>query len=159
LSGVIALRPNQPEQFDMTLEEAYFLSQIIAAVAIVASLIYAGLQFRIYAKAAQEARLVAHSNDLQQFRMALVANPDVARIYRDGLEDTHKLDPLDQWRFGALMQMVTESYVLVTKFGDAHGGMTESGWESSVGHRPGYGQWWAKARSMYGEEIRARLDR
>lgn len=69
----------------MTLEEIYYLSQIAASVAILASLIYAALQFRVYAAAAREARYTTAVSDLQEFRKIIAADADCARLYRDGL--------------------------------------------------------------------------
>lgn len=133
----------------MTLEDAYFISQIVAAVAILVSLIYAGLQFRIFAKQAREARLAAYTSDIQQFRSAILADRDVARIYRDGLEDFAKLDPLDQWRFGALMQNLTQNMTLQLEFKDILPPEdVQVGWEWIV-CRPGYRTWWSRAKRLY----------
>jgi len=143
----------------MTLEDAYFLSQITAATAIVASLIYAGLQFRIYAKGAREARVVAFMNDMQQFRLAIATNPEVARIYRDGLAEFEKLESLDQWRFGALLQMLTEEYLLFKEFKDISPGTGGRAFESTIVRQPGYRQWWPNARHMYNDDARARIDK
>jgi hypothetical protein len=133
----------------MTLEDAYYVSQIVAAVAILASLIYAGLQFRIFAKQAREARLAAATSDIQQFRHAIVTDRDVARIDRDGLEGLEKLDELDQWRFGAMMQNLTSNFYLSMEFGDASPvGFTEESLRWIVS-RPGYRAWWSRDKHMY----------
>lgn len=149
----------------MSLEDAYYISQIVAAVAILASLIYAGLQFRIFARQAREARLAAYTSDIQQFRQAILADRDVARIYRDGLVDFTKLDPLDQWRFGALMQNLTQSMTLQLEFKDILPAEDiTAGWEWIV-CRPGYRTWWSRAKHLYGgptrklvEDAHARAD-
>lgn len=149
----------------MTLEDAYYISQIVAAVAILASLIYAGLQFRIFAKQAREARLAAYTSDIQQFRQAIMADRDVARIYRDGLQDFAKLDPLDQWRFGAMMQNLTQNMTLVLEYKDIlPPENVKTGWDWIV-CRPGYRMWWTNAKHMYAgptrklvEEAHARAD-
>lgn len=138
----------------MSLEDAYYISQIVAAVAILASLIYAGLQFRIFAKQAREARLAAYTSDIQQFRSLMVGDRDVARIYRDGLEDFTKLDPLDQWRFGALMQNLTQNMTLQLEFRDILPPEdVKTGWEWIV-CRPGYRTWWSRAKHLYGGPTR-----
>jgi len=141
----------------MPLEDVSLISQIVAALAVVVSLIYAGLQFGVYAKATRETRLVAHATDMQQFRMAIAVNAEFARVYRDGLADMAKLESVDRWRFGAMMQMVTQNYVLIREFKDISEGMTESGWEY-VATKPGYRQWWVKGRELYSGEVRAHID-
>ncbi|HAH11217.1 MAG TPA: hypothetical protein DCL54_08880 [Alphaproteobacteria bacterium] len=143
----------------MTLEDAYFISQIIAAVAIVASLIYAGLQFRTFAKQAREARVAAYANDLQTFRHAILSDRDIARIYRDGLADMDSLDPLDQWRFGAMMQIMTHNWTLAKEFGELPGlgtGPAAFGW---IAQRPGFGQWWVRGRQVFAGPIRDEIDK
>lgn len=131
----------------MTLEQLSYLSQTVAAFAVVASLVYAALQFRVYAKAAQEARFATAVADLQEFRKILATDADCARIYRDGLVDMSKLDSVEQWRFGALMQLVTTNFRYGIKFGDViESELLQSAIRSTM-QRPGARQWWAKARS------------
>jgi hypothetical protein len=132
----------------MTLEAISDLSQTIAALAVVASLIYGVLQFRIYNKATQEARYSAAISDIQEFRKILAADADCARIYRDGLADLSKLDAIERWRFGALMQMVTTYFSTAIRFGDVmeieH---LKAGVEMTM-HRPGARQWWEKGGKL-----------
>lgn len=139
----------------MSLEDIYFVSQTIAAVAIVASLIYAALQFRVYAKAAHEVRFAQSVSHIQQFRLLIASNPEVARIYRDGLEDLNKLDALDQWRFGALMQEVLTYHALEQEFGDVTDSATNLSTLGWVLGRPGARQWWQKAQRAFPPKIRA----
>jgi hypothetical protein len=142
----------------MSLEETYYLSQIVASIAILASLIYAALQFRAYAAAAREARYTTAVSDLQEFRKILATDADCARIYRDGLADLSKLDSLEQWRFGALMQLVVTNFAYGIKFGDA---VDAEGLRTGVAQtmrRPGARVWWAKARYMVDAPTRAMVD-
>ena len=90
----------------MTLEQIYALSPTIAALALVLSLIYASLQFRINTKVARNARLIAAAAVFQDFSRLLASNAECARIFRDGLNDLAKLDPVERWRFGSMMQML-----------------------------------------------------
>ena len=90
----------------MTLDQLYALSPTIAALALVVSLIYASLQFRINTRVARNARLVAAASVVQDFSRLLASSADCARIFRDGLEDLAKLDPVERWRFGSMMQML-----------------------------------------------------
>lgn len=142
----------------MTLEELYYLSQIVASVAILASLIYAALQFRVYAAAAREARYTTAVSDLQEFRKILATDADCARIYRDGLADLSKLDSLDQWRFGALMQLVVTNFAYGIKFGDAIEAELQRTAVAVTMRRPGARAWWAKARHTVNAATRAAVD-
>ncbi|MDX2235165.1 MAG: hypothetical protein NW200_11775, partial [Hyphomonadaceae bacterium] len=134
------------------------LSQAIAALAVIASLIYAALQFRIYAQAAREVRYSTTIADLQEFRKILATDADCARIYRDGLEDMNKLDAVEQWRFGALIQHVLTNFQYGLKFSDA---LDVEHLKLSVAatmQRPGARQWWVKGRMTIGPETRALVD-
>ena len=64
----------------MTLEQIYALSPTIAALALVLSLIYASLQFRINTKVARNARLIAAAAVFQDFSRCWRAMPN-ARAY------------------------------------------------------------------------------
>src|SRR5215468_9355514 len=102
----------------MTLEQVSYLSQTIAAVAVVVSLIYAALQFRTYVKAAGDTRYIAAQSDIQAFQRMIVADPDCARIFRDGLADDANLDNTERWRFGAMMQMIVANMDYTHRFQD-----------------------------------------
>jgi len=97
----------------MTLEQLYALSPTIAAFALVLSLIYASFQLRINTKVARNARLVAAASMIQDFSRLLASNGDCARIFRDGLKDLAKLDPVERWRFGSMMQMLITNSQLI----------------------------------------------
>lgn len=142
----------------MTLEDVSNLSQAIAALAVIASLIYAALQFRIYAKAAREVRYSTAIADLQEFRKILATDADCARIYRDGLEDMSKLDSVEQWRFGALMQLVLTNFQYGLKFSDALDAEHLKLSVAATMQRPGARQWWARGRMTIGPETRALVD-
>ncbi|MBL9097664.1 MAG: hypothetical protein JNK07_12115 [Alphaproteobacteria bacterium] len=142
----------------MTLEDVSVLSQIVASVAVVASLIYAALQFRVYAAAAREARYTTAVSDLQEFRKIIATDADCARIYRDGLEDLSKLDSVEQWRFGALMQLVVTNFAYGIKFGDAIEAELQRTAVITTMRRPGAHAWWAKARYTVDAATRATVD-
>jgi hypothetical protein len=142
----------------MTLADISDLSQTIAAVAVIISLVYAGLQFRIYAQAAREARLATSTADLQDFRRILATDADCARIYRDGLADMRRLDSLEQWRFGALMQLVVTNFQYNVKYSDVVDAELLKASVASIMQRPGARQWWAKGRMTVDREARAVID-
>jgi hypothetical protein len=83
-------------------------------------------------------------------------NAEVTRIYRDGLAEFEKLESLDQWRFGALLQMLTEEYLLSKEFKDISPGIGAGAFENTVAAQPGFRQWWPNARHI---DARARIDK
>lgn len=143
----------------MTIEEIYDISPTIAALALVVSLTYAALQFRIYSKAARDARLITAASIVQDFSRLLASNADCARIFRDGVDDLAKLDPVERWRFGSMMQMLIANSQLVLEL-------------ESVGHQDyfhvqsmrqimrmrGARQWWAHERKMFAPTTAAAVD-
>lgn len=138
----------------MTLEQISYLGQTIAAVAVVITLIYAALQFRIYTKAAQEARLIASSSDIQETRRMIATDAECARIYYAGLVDFQKLDTIEQHRFDAMMQLIVTQVIYLSRFRDIPAEF-EPG---AVFGQPGTRQWWQKARDRYAPHVVRLID-
>ena len=131
----------------MTLQDLSNLSQLIAAVAVIISLVYAALQFRIYARDVREARLVTRVSDLQEFRRMLATDGESARIYLAGLKDLNGLDALEQLRFSAMMHMMASNMLYYRQFGSDFGGETEMVLRNTV-KWPGFRQWWQEGRQV-----------
>ena len=82
----------------MTLEHIFFLSQIIAAVALVVSLIFVGREIRGNTLAVQRGE---HNSTMEQWtviRMAMVKNRDIAELMAVGLDAQFQLNAVDQLR-------------------------------------------------------------
>jgi len=142
-----------------TLEQVSYVSQTVAAIAIVVSLIYAALQVRTYAKAAWDARFIAAQSDLQDFRKILATDSDCAQIYRDGLADMTKLVSTDQWRFGAMMQMLVANADYAHRFQDVFRNAADHMTAFSViVKRSGLRQWWPQGRMFFAPTTVAMVD-
>jgi hypothetical protein len=141
----------------MSLEELAFASQIIAAIAIIVSLIYAALQFRVYQASAREARLVTISADIQNFRILLMSDPDSARIFRDGLRDMKTLEPLDRWRFSAMLEHAVMNHSLAIEIDSSPGTDAAHSFDLLL-RNPGVQQWWQRAKSRYSPRVQAAVD-
>jgi hypothetical protein len=88
----------------MSLEHAFFVSQIIASIALVASLIFVGLQVRDNTTAL---RRNEHNSTMAQWtviRMAIAKNRDIAQLMTDGLNGSRALDRADQLRLEQMLQ-------------------------------------------------------
>jgi len=134
----------------MTLQEIYSLSPTIAALALVLSLIYASLQFRINSKVARNARLIAAAAVFQDFSRLLASNAECARIFRDGLKELAKLDPVERWRFGSMMQMLIANSQLALELKSVgYQDYFHTRSMQRIMGRPGARQWWARERKMY----------
>jgi len=82
----------------MTLEQIFYVSQIIAALAVTLSLVFVGLQVRQNTAALYRNE---HNSTMAQWtviRMAIVENRDVAELMTAGLQGKKELDAADQLR-------------------------------------------------------------
>jgi hypothetical protein len=87
----------------MSLEHAFFVSQIIASFAVVASLIFVGLQVKDNTTALQRNE---HNSTMAQWtvvRMAVARSRDIAELMTDGLHGNRALDRADQLRLDQLL--------------------------------------------------------
>src|SRR3954471_2885014 len=143
----------------MTLEQIYALSPTIAAFALVLSLIYASLQFRINTTVARHARLIAAAAVFQDFSRLLASNAECARIFRDGLKDLTKLDPVERWRFGSMMQMLIANSQLILELESVgHQDHFHAQSMRQIMRRPGARQWWVRERKMFAPSTVAAID-
>jgi hypothetical protein len=91
----------------MTLEQVFFLSQTIGAVAVVASLIFVGWQIKDNTKALQRHE---HNNTMAQWtviRMAIVNSREVAELMTAGLHGERALSAAEQLRLEQYLQEQT----------------------------------------------------
>jgi hypothetical protein len=90
----------------MSLEHAFFISQIVASVAIVASLIFVGLQVRDNTTALQREE---HNSTMAQWtviRMAIAKHRDIAELMSDGLNGSRALDRAEQSQLEQMLQEI-----------------------------------------------------
>jgi hypothetical protein len=83
----------------MTLENMFYISQTVAAFAIVVSLLFVGLEVR---HSNLESRHRTIEDTLQNYRAArlsIIDNSDVARVWISGLHNFTALDTADKVRF------------------------------------------------------------
>lgn len=83
----------------MTLEELYYISQIVAVVAIFASLIFVGIQLRQNTRAVHVSTAQAHFTMWHSLVTPLTENADMAKIWWQGLSDFDGLIEQDRMRF------------------------------------------------------------
>jgi hypothetical protein len=83
----------------MTLESMFYLSQTIAAFAIVSSLLFVALEVRGSNQVSRHRIVEELLADYRAVRMGISNHPDVTRAWLTGLHDFTALDPLDKIRF------------------------------------------------------------
>ncbi|MGQ0533574.1 MAG: hypothetical protein ACT4OF_12925 [Caulobacteraceae bacterium] len=94
----------------MSLEQWSYLGEIIGAIAVVASLIFVGVQLRQNTKAVRAQTSQAHAVGYQQIIAGISDNGEFARIWRIGLSDYENLNPDERARFLAFTSMLFRFY-------------------------------------------------
>jgi hypothetical protein len=148
----------------MTLEDLGNIGEFVGAIGVVVSLLYLAIQIR-----RSNLLATAESNRFQQHAsnesiMAIVHDPEVARIFREGLGDRDALSSDEKVRFDMLL-------------GSLIGGIATSMMDQELlGHRgtptasdqvenvrvflsaPGGAAWWAVYQSRYAPAVRSMVE-
>ncbi|MEH6552430.1 MAG: hypothetical protein V7744_20840 [Pseudomonadales bacterium] len=144
------------------LETLYFLAQILAAFAVVGSLVFVGLQIRGNTKEQGLTRANEAVENYERFQLILIENPEFREIWIKGADDIKQLAPSELLAFGAYMALWVTSAQKITA--QMKAGYATISWENvkaayrPVTNRKGAFQWWQKARGSYQEDVRERLD-
>ena len=86
-------------QTSMTLDQIAIVSQIVAAVGVIGSLIFVGLQVRQSNQMMRDSAIRHHAERIQSISRALFDSPDLAGIWLKGGDDLDKLSPEERVRF------------------------------------------------------------
>lgn len=141
------------------LEEIFYISQIIASVAVVGSLVYVGLQVR-YAERGQRGMMQQARADRTAAGSLAVADPELARIWMKGGAGAADFTPIEltqwlmltrsaflsgedsvlQYEAGLMSKETYDTYVAGVRFYMA---------------RPGFRAAWKIHRTQFGPEFRA----
>jgi hypothetical protein len=146
----------------MSLEQIFYISQSIAAVAVVASIVYLALQVR-QSERIQRAMVQQGRADRASHRAMLMAAPELARVVQRGMAGNQELtrEEFNQWTLicRSLFLTVEDSY-LQRKAGlldDAAYHSFEAGTRAFFS-APGLRASWRLASGQYGSETRQFID-
>lgn len=146
----------------MTLEDIFYVSQSIASVAVVGSLIYVGLQVR-YAERSQRGMMQQARADRTSQASLAVADPELARIWLRGGAGDPDLTAVEfmQWMLLTRAAFLSgEDSVLQYKAGL----MTKETYDTYVAGvrvymaKPGFRAAWKLSRMQFGSDFRAFSD-
>ena len=130
------------------------ISQLVAAVGVILSLIFVGLQIKHNTRALQRTE---HNSTMEQWtviRQAIAQNRDIAELMTDGLKGERALDAADQLR---LEQMLQENAWAAFHIWDRtqRGIFPKGTFEATGGallgtllRTPGGESWWRKAKHI-----------
>lgn len=143
----------------MSLEHVFFLSQIVSAVAVVASLVFVGVQMRHAIEAVRGSASQAHSAIYYAINASIISNGELARIWRESLLDFDSQGPDAKVRFVALVSSIFRFYEssraqwLRGQLDDEHWQMIERQ-AISFASQPGIKSWWKLRRQWHSAEFR-----
>jgi hypothetical protein len=148
----------------MTLVEIAELSQTLGSAAVVASLIFVGVQIRQQTKATQAASHHAVSEALNRINLLWARNGEVSRLWLAGMHHRRALTPEERWRFDSTLRAYL--HVCETMYTQANLGAgdttivtaEENGIKtvfSSVGVR----EWWAENPFGFSTTFRNYIER
>lgn len=145
----------------MTLEDIYFISQIIGSVALIGSLLFVGTQ--IWQSRIQFLRAEGNAAQTQfsAFRALIVNDPAIAKLWLDGLANPNALDPPDRFRHTMLLSEFF--WAAFHNFDRRRSGVKRAhSWQPAGFDRmlvsPGGQKYWTQMRSSFGPEFQKAVD-
>ena len=148
----------------MTLAEVSQISQTLGSAAVVASLIFVGVQIRQNTKTTRAASHHAVSEALNQVNLLWARNSEVTRIWLAGMSDRGALTPEDRWRFDSIVRAylhVCETMYMQAELGAGDAGIVvaeESGIKT-VFASGGVKEWWAENPFGFSPAFRKYVER
>jgi hypothetical protein len=131
----------------MSLEQASFLAQIISALAIIASLIFVGVQLRQATRAMRNSSSQAHSAIYSGVISTIIDNGEFASIWRRGLGDPASLNE-DEWVRFVACASAQFRFFESSRVQWLAGQLNEEHWQNieaqvnSFASQPGIQAWW-----------------
>lgn len=143
----------------MTLQDWADVSQVIGAIAVVASLLFVGVQLRQNTMAVRAQTSQAHAVGYQQIIAGIAENGEVASIWRRGLADYQSLNPDERARFLAFTSTLFRFYEssqvqMLRGMLDAEHWHTIEQQVADLATQPGIQAWWALRRHWHSTRFR-----
>jgi len=138
----------------MNLDTISAVSEAIAAIAVVASLIYLAIQVRDSKNSTLSATHYQVTESIYSVLFAIAENPELSRIYLQGNADPSKLASDELPRYMILVGGIFSKY---NNYFLQHenGTLPEEPWEIAIAHMrtlmnlPGVQLWWKNSRQFY----------
>jgi hypothetical protein len=143
----------------MTLAEISQISQTLGSAAVVASLIFVGVQIRQNTKTTRAASHHAVSEALNQINLLWARNSEATRIWLLGISDRRALTPEDRWRFDSMVRAylhVCETMFTQARLGAGDFGIVtaEANGIKTVFSSGGVREWWVENPFGFSLEFR-----
>ena len=142
------------------------ISETLAAIGVIVSLLYLAKQIRISSHQTEQNSNVVRGTAYQQFRQQVnavqalrVSDPTLTEIWIKGSQDFTSLTEVEQHRLGGLYFMMTgnwESLFYLRESGVFDERMGAD--RKMVLESPGYRHWWSNRRNAYSKEFRDHIE-
>ena len=142
----------------MSIQDLGSLGELIGAVAVVVSLIYLAIQIRHNTQSVRSSAVQASVRDTTEIIDILVRDPELTRIWYDGIHDFESLSTEERRRFALYMNTVLrrlENLLYQTH----HGALDPESWEGARANfgntfsHPGTIAWWKRARHLFNRQL------
>jgi hypothetical protein len=147
----------------VSLEQLSFLSQIVSALAVVASLVFVGIQLRHAIRAVRASTSQAHSANYYAINSSIINDGELARIWRESLADFDSQEADAKVRFVALASSIFRFYES-SRAQWLRGQLDPEHWQmierqaASFAAQPGIKSWWTLRRQWHSAEFQAWFD-
>lgn len=147
----------------MRLEDIYFLSQIISALALVVSLLFVGIQIRHNTMSTQTARHQSIVQAISDWSRDVALNTEISALLGKGSANFELLEPVQRLQFSLLHVALFRNYENIyyqheQRAIDHH---VWEGWSYRMRATfalPGVRAWWVPQRDSYSEAFRNFLE-
>jgi len=144
----------------MTLADLSNLGSFVSGLAVLASLIFVGMQLRQNTQAVRAAASQAHTAHWQTMLTPIIEDDGVAEIYRRGLTDIDSMTDNDRVRFIFLVGGIFR-FAESARLQWLHGQLETAHWLNqernftALAGQPGIKSYWALRRDWYAPEFQA----
>jgi hypothetical protein len=143
----------------MNIAEISQISESLASVAVVVSLIFVGYQIRQNTRATRAASHHAVSEALNRVNLLWARNSEMSRIWLAGMSDRGALTPEERWRFDSTVRAylhVCETMYMQADLGAGDLGIVaaEVNGIKSIFSSEGVKEWWAENPFGFSPEFR-----
>jgi len=143
----------------MTLENWYFIAQILAGFGIIASLIFAGLQVRDNTRQQRHRGTLERASYSLQVHEQIMSNPEVRRVLSLADGGFHSLDRDSKLIYGSYARSVLQFLaILIAQNQDARlDAETRAAYDRTLAQRLGnraFIEWWEVEKIYYAPDVR-----
>ena len=144
----------------MNITELGAIGELVGGIAVIASLLYVGVQIRQSTALSRAATTSESLNQSAEFSQAVALDRYTAALYFRGLEEPGSLDRDEKSQFFFIMMAIMRRYEN-SEFQLRQGLLPQSAWLGFHGNltaialRPGFTWWWNRAEGGFSSEYRA----